>query len=95
MKPYIIDVHLSITDETYYPLNGRSKYNDVYPARSLDELMRLIENDGWVRCGMVLAKDERTPLQMLQKKPTAAECHLVNGSFIDPNQHLIAVGEER
>jgi hypothetical protein len=94
MKPYIIDVYLCPPDQTYYPLTGRSKYTDLYPAGSLDELMRLLESDGWRRCGMVLAPDERSSLQMFRKKPTAAERHLVNSNFIDPNQHLIAVVEE-
>ena len=29
-----------------------------------------------------------------RKKPTAAERYLVNGSFIDPNEHLIAFAED-
>ncbi len=94
MKPYIIDVYLCPPDQTYYPLTGRSKYTDLYPACSLDELLRLLENDGWRRCGMVRANDGRTALHMLEKRPTAAERYLVNGSFIDPKQHLVAVAED-
>lgn len=94
MKPYLIDVHLSVSDETYYPLNGRSKYNEAYAARSRDELLRMLEKDGWARCGMVLASDGRTALEMFEKTPTAAERHLVNGSFIDSKEHLIAIAEE-
>lgn len=95
MKPYIVDVHLCVSDETYYPLNGRSKYNEAYAARSRDELLRLLEKDGWTRCGMVLANDDgRTSLEMFRKLPTAVERHLVNGSFIESKEHLIAVAEE-
>ena len=94
MKPYIVDVHLSVTDETYYPLNGRSKYNEAYAARSREELLRLLRDDGWTRCGMVLANDGRTPLEMFRKTPTGAERNLVNASFIDSKEHLIAVAEE-
>jgi hypothetical protein len=93
-KPYIIDVYLCPPDQTYYPLTGHSKYTDLYPAHSLDDLMRLLESDGWSRCGKILANDGKTWLQMLGKKPTAAERYLVNGSFIDPNEHLIAVAED-
>lgn len=94
MKLYIIDVHLCIPDQSYYPLSGRSKYTELCPAQSLDELMRLLESDRWKRCGMVLASDGRRSFQMLQKKPSAAERYFVNGSFIDPKDHLIAVAEE-
>jgi hypothetical protein len=93
-KPYIIDVYLCPPDQTYYPLTGHSKYTDLYPARSLDELIRLLESDGWKRCGMLLATDGHTRLQMLGKKPTAAECYLVKERFLDPNEHLIAVAED-
>ena len=94
MKPYIVNVHLCPPDQTYYLLTGRSKYTDLYPARSLDELIGLLERDGWRRCGMVRSNDGRAFLQMLGKRPTAAERYLVNGSFIDPEQHLIAVAED-
>jgi hypothetical protein len=94
MKAYIVDVHLCVPDETYYPLNGRSKYNEAYSAGSRDELLRLLQNDGWMQCGMVLSNDERTTLQMLRKKPTAAERLLVSGDFVSPQEHLIAVAEE-
>jgi hypothetical protein len=94
MKAYIVDVHLCVPDETYYPLNGRSNYNEVYAGHSLNELVKLLENDGWMRCGMILASDGRTPLVMFRKSPTAAERDLVNGSFVDPKKHFIAVAEE-
>lgn len=94
MKPYIVDVHLCPPDQTYYPLTGRSKYTDFYPAHSVEELLQILESDGWKRCGMVRANDGRTVLQMFGKRPTAAERHLISGSFIDPEYHLIAIAEE-
>jgi hypothetical protein len=64
MTPYIVDVDFTITDETYYPLIGRSKYNDVYASRSLGDLVRLLEGDGWGQCGKILGNDGQTQLQM-------------------------------
>jgi hypothetical protein len=94
MKPYIVDVHLSVTDETYYPLVGRSKYNDVYSAHSPEGLMRLLDQDGWRRYGIVLASDGQASLDMFHKTPTATDRQLVNGDFISPNDHWIAIAEE-
>lgn len=52
-KIIIADVLYTATDETYYVLNGISKYADQYQAGSLWEAYKLLRADGWTKCGKV------------------------------------------
>ena len=65
MKTKIImaDVHYTSTDETYYVLNGTSRFRDDYKLYSLREAFSVLKADGWSKCGKVQRSDY-TPVDM-------------------------------
>lgn len=59
LKPIIHDVLFTESDETYYVLNHVSDYQDLYSAKNMDDLEKILLNDGWEKCcGGVIRWDE-------------------------------------
>lgn len=65
-KIIIADVHSSVTDETYYVLNGLSRFANDYKVNSLREAFIALRNDGWSNCGKVQRSDD-TAVNMFQR----------------------------
>lgn len=53
VKIILADVHYSPTDETYYVLNGISRFADNYKTDTLYETFLVLKADGWSKCGKV------------------------------------------
>lgn len=57
MRILIANVLYTATDETYYVLNSPYEKADSYQADTLDAAIRMLEQDGWTRCGKVQRSD--------------------------------------
>lgn len=56
-KIILADVLYTKSDESYYVLEGTSKYADAYKANSMWEAFKLLREDGWEKCGKVQRSD--------------------------------------
>ena len=62
----------TITDETYYILNGPSRYADNYKANTLWEAFHLLKADGWEKCGKIRRSDNSLADMLVRKNEYAA-----------------------
>lgn len=56
-KIIIADIYYTVTDETYYVLNGLSRFANDYKVNSLREAFIALRADGWTKCGKVQRSD--------------------------------------
>ena len=65
-KIVLADVYYTYTDETYYVLNGTSRYADNYKADTLREVFQALRADGWSKSGKVQRSDY-SPVDLFER----------------------------
>jgi len=65
-KIVLADVYYTYTDETYYVLNGTSRYADSYKADTLREAFQALRADGWSKSGKVQRSDY-SPVDLFER----------------------------